>query len=187
MAGKRCVLITGCSGGGKSTLLAELKGRGHAVIEEPGRRIIAEERASTGNALPWRDPTAFAQRAVALSRADLATGCPMSGLIFFDRGLIDAAIALHHAAGVAYRGTLGSSRHYSDPVFLAPPWPEIYATDTDRRHDLATAILEFERLRVALDHLGYAVCLLPKTAVEDRADFVLSTIAQKLRSGVHVT
>jgi hypothetical protein len=32
------VLITGCSGGGKSTLLAELRARGHPVVEEPGRR-----------------------------------------------------------------------------------------------------------------------------------------------------
>ncbi|WP_207234152.1 AAA family ATPase [Pseudomonas aeruginosa] len=37
------VAISGCSGGGKSTLLAELKLRGHAVVEEPGRRIIQEE------------------------------------------------------------------------------------------------------------------------------------------------
>jgi predicted ATPase len=35
----RFVVISGCSGGGKSTLLAELGRRGHAVVEEPGRRI----------------------------------------------------------------------------------------------------------------------------------------------------
>jgi predicted ATPase len=36
----RFVVISGCSGGGKSTLLAELARRGHAVVEEPGRRIV---------------------------------------------------------------------------------------------------------------------------------------------------
>ena len=34
-----CV-ISGCSGGGKSTLLMELARRGHAVVDEPGRRIV---------------------------------------------------------------------------------------------------------------------------------------------------
>jgi predicted ATPase len=29
------VVISGCSGGGKSTLLSELQRRGHAVVEEP--------------------------------------------------------------------------------------------------------------------------------------------------------
>jgi predicted ATPase len=36
----RFVVISGCSGGGKSTLLAELGRRGHTVI---GRRIVIEE------------------------------------------------------------------------------------------------------------------------------------------------
>jgi len=37
------VIISGCSGGGKSTLLAELGRRGYAVVEEPGRRIVRQE------------------------------------------------------------------------------------------------------------------------------------------------
>jgi len=31
----RFVVLSGCSGGGKSTLLAELARRGHSVVEEP--------------------------------------------------------------------------------------------------------------------------------------------------------
>jgi predicted ATPase len=34
--GERFVVISGCSGGGKSALLSELSERGHAVVEEPG-------------------------------------------------------------------------------------------------------------------------------------------------------
>ncbi|WP_409999599.1 AAA family ATPase [Rhizobium leguminosarum] len=49
----RSVLISGCSGGGKSTLLAELAARGHAVVEEPGRRIVKQELEGDGAALPW--------------------------------------------------------------------------------------------------------------------------------------
>jgi predicted ATPase len=39
----RFVVISGCSGGGKSTLLIELGRRGYATVEEPGRRIVKEE------------------------------------------------------------------------------------------------------------------------------------------------
>jgi hypothetical protein len=37
------VTISGCFGGGKSTVLAELRGCGFATIDEPGRRIVDEE------------------------------------------------------------------------------------------------------------------------------------------------
>lgn len=46
------VVISGCSGGGKSTLLAELSRRGHTVVEEPGMRIVTEERLGNGRGLP---------------------------------------------------------------------------------------------------------------------------------------
>jgi predicted ATPase len=65
--GDRFVVISGCSGGGKSTLLAELSRRGHAIVEEPGRQIIKEELKGKGLALPWVDETAFARRALAMA------------------------------------------------------------------------------------------------------------------------
>jgi len=45
-------VISGCSGGGKSSLLAELARRDFATIEEPGRRVVREELASDGEAVP---------------------------------------------------------------------------------------------------------------------------------------
>ena len=50
---ENAVVISGCSGGGKSTLIAELSRRGFAVVSEPGRRIVAEELAGDGKSLPW--------------------------------------------------------------------------------------------------------------------------------------
>jgi len=83
------------SGGGKSTLLAELRRRGHAVIEEPGRRIVQEQTRTGGQALPWLDITAFLRRAIDLAVNDHATAPrDNSQWVFFDRSLIDAAAAL---------------------------------------------------------------------------------------------
>ena len=167
----RRILITGCSGGGKSTLLHALAKAGHATVPEPGRRIVAE-----GRALPWVDPAAFARRAVEMARTDLARAD--AELTFFDRGLIDAAVALAHAGGTPLTDTLGSARLYDTPVFLAPPWPEIYRQDADRRHDLHAATEEYDRLTTALATLGYDTILLPKAPVQDRLAFVLAHTAK---------
>jgi predicted ATPase len=86
------VTISGCSGGGKSTLVSELRRRGFATIDEPGRRIVAEELKRGGRALPWVDAVAFARRAIEVSLADWATAG--ARWVFFDRGLIDAAATL---------------------------------------------------------------------------------------------
>src|SRR3984885_543774 len=80
----RFVVISGCSSGGKSTLLAELGRRGYAVVEEPGRRIVKEELKANGSALPWKDATAFLRRAIAMALADLALARAMDGWVFFD-------------------------------------------------------------------------------------------------------
>jgi len=172
------VIISGCSGGGKSTLLAELQKRGHAVVEEPGRRIVQEQTRTGGQALPWLDTTAFLRRAIAMALDDHAHA-PRDGSqwVFFDRGLIDAAAALQALTGEPVLDTLGQQHRYHSRVFLAPPWPDIYAQDTERRHDMDAALIEFERLQHAYPALGYAVSLLPKVGVAQRADFVLDTLA----------
>jgi predicted ATPase len=140
----RFVVISGCSGGGKSTLLAELGRRGRAVVEEPGRRVVKEELRGGGSALPWVNATAFALRAVALALADRerAGALELDGWVFFDRGLIDAAAALQHLTGEPILATLGDSHRYHRRVFLAPPWPEIYVTDHERRRGLDKALAE---------------------------------------------
>lgn len=173
----RLVLISGCSGGGKSTLLEALAALGHEVVPEPGRRVIAAFHAGQGGALPWDDLGAFARHALALARSDHAAALARPGLVFFDRGTIDAAAALEQAEGVPLRDSLGPERHYHRRVFLTPPWPEIYVRDAERRHDLAAAEEEYERLRTILPALGYEAIILPRTDVGARVRFVLDTLA----------
>ena len=78
------VVISWCSGGGKSTLLDALEDLGHHIVKEPGRRIVTEEMAISGSALPWDDPVAFARRVIRLSLADRECSRQRSGWVFFD-------------------------------------------------------------------------------------------------------
>lgn len=173
----RFVVISGCSGGGKSTLLRELGDRGFATIDEPGRRIVAEETRRGGKALPWVDASAFIRRAIARSVADLQSAANVEGWVFFDRGLIDAAAGLERLTGEPVSVTLGQTPRLHRQVFFTPPWSEIYATDSERRHGLDDAILEYEHLLEVYSSLGYDVAVLPRTSVSERADLVLHTLA----------
>ena len=174
----RFVLISGCSGGGKSALLAELGQRGYAIIEEPGRRIVKEQLLSGGTLLPWTDGVGFARRCIALALSDRKAARHLKGSwVFFDRGLIDASIALRHLTGGPALNAIKRSYRYYQRVFMAPPWPEIYETDNERRHNLDAGVAEYERLIDAYPALGYEVTILPKVGVAERAEFVLRTLA----------
>lgn len=174
----RFVIVSGCSGGGKSTLLAELGRRGYAVVEEPGRRIVQEELKGGGAALPWIDAVAFARRALALALADRRAAAAREGWVFFDRGLIDAAVNLQQLTGEPVLTALARDHRYHRRVFLLPAWPEIYATDAERRHGIDAADAEYARLLAAYPALGYEVAVLPKVGVVERADIVLRTLAE---------
>jgi len=149
----RFVLITGCSGGGKSTLLEELRRRGHPVVEEPGRRIVRDQSETGGSAPPWQDETAFAQLAIETAISDReAISETTEGWVFFDRGLIDAASALEAITGEPALAPLNARHPYHRRV-SASPWPEIYGQDAERRHGLSAAMGEYERLEKQLPDL----------------------------------
>ncbi|THV21396.1 AAA family ATPase [Peteryoungia ipomoeae] len=171
------VILTGCSGGGKSTLLAELARRGLATVEEPGRRIVRHQQAISGRALPWIDLAAFAQEAIRLGREDRRRMAGHGGRVFFDRSLIDATSALAIATGDQSEiEALRTDGRYHHRVFAVAPWPEIFVEDQERRHDFAAAVEEYERLGALYADPGYTWTIIPKASIAERADFVLRTL-----------
>jgi predicted ATPase len=176
---ENAVVISGCSGGGKSTLIAELSRRGFAVVPEPGRRIVADELTGNGTSLPWVSLENFARRTIELGHRDREEVRKQKcRWIFFDRSLVDAYAALAHATGdISVTDGLLRRDRYHPTVFLTPPWPELYREDAERRHDFEAAVSEFERLKTIYPALGYSVILLPKIPVQDRADFLLARLS----------
>lgn len=160
-------VLSGCSGGGKSTLLAALQARGHAVVAEPGRRIIA-----TGGPMPWDDAAGFAARAARMARADHAAAQP--GITFFDRSLLDALAWFDRTGTPRPPEIEGAERQvrYASPVFLVPPWPEIHVTDAARRHGFDDAVAEYEALLALLPGYGYRIEVVPRMDVAARCDWI---------------
>lgn len=101
-------------------MLAELERRGYAVIEEPGRRIVKEEQMSSGLALPWVELSAFAQLAIEVALRDFEQAKTLPGLVFFDRGLIDAAAALKFAKARQALASVTDGRYTPPRLHRAP-------------------------------------------------------------------
>jgi predicted ATPase len=182
-------VITGGPGTGKTTVLAELIRRGHTCIPEDARAVIQEQVASSGSALPWADAPRFAEllmrRSMAAYRAQVAAWQANSAKnpqaqVYFDRGVGDAftcADLIGHTLPVDLREQ-ASACVYRDPVFLAPWWPEIYTTDTERRQSREEAERTEHAIVKTYTRLGYRIARLPLASAQERADFILQESAQ---------
>jgi predicted ATPase len=168
------VVLSGCSGGGKSTLLEELKRRGYGAMPEPGRLVVQEELACGGDGLPWANATRFIEHCAVKSMAFYDEALAIEGPVFFDRSPID------HDAGMTRHGlpfpqaltdALAYCRYHST-VFFTPPWEEIFTNDAERRHSFASAVAEYEGLLRTYPERGFRVVELPCHTVSERADFI---------------
>lgn len=170
----RFIVISGISGGGKSSIIDELSKIGHKVISEPGREIVKKALKSKGDVLPWVNPIKFAEE---LIKQNLDNYINAKGLTFFDRSIIDAISYYRKLTKdqFAYDQLVKQYEYHYD-VFFTPPWPEIYKTDAERQHDYTEAKEEYDRLKKFYPECGYNLILLPKLSIEERVNFILDKI-----------
>ena len=173
-------VITGCSGGGKSTLLSELEQRGYRVFPEPGRQIVKEQQSVGGDGLPWKNSTKFAELCVSRAMYFYNAALLLDPPVFFDRSVIDNIAGIERLRvpiPVYFPRTLVQYR-YAPRVFMVPPWREIFAQDAERRHSYAEAEQEFYGLQQAYKANHYEVILIPKLSVHEREDFIERALLQ---------
>lgn len=170
----RAVVLSGCSGGGKSTVLEHPAAHGYRTVDEPGRRIVRQELRTGGHALPWEHADRFARACIDLARVD-REDVVADRWTFFDRGLVDADTALRHHAGRS-ACSIEELQNYHARVFMTPPWPELYAADDERQLGLDEAVSEYGRLLRRYDELGYSITVLPKVSVAERAELILAEL-----------
>jgi len=170
------VLITGGPGAGKTTLLAELGARGYATVAESAREIISERRARGESPRP--EPIAFAQE---ILRRDTEKYYGHSGelaWVFFDRGLVEALGMVHEVSPLPAPELVAALRAYPfySPVFVLPPWKDIYTTDAERDHTFGWAEQVHGQLVQWYRSCGYLLQEVPRLSVSERAEFVLRTL-----------
>jgi predicted ATPase len=174
----RFFVITGGPGSGKSTLIDALAARGSARTIEAGRAIIQEQVRSGGSALPWSDPRAFAELMFEWELHSYARAREHNGIVFFDRGVPDVVgyLRLMNLPVPASMDAAVRSYPYNSKVFVAPPWPAIFAQDAERKQTPEEAERTYRALVGTYADYGYELVELPRVSVAERVEFVLKQI-----------
>lgn len=175
------IVITGGPGSGKSTLIDALARRGCATAaSEAGRAIIRDQAAIGGTALPWADRRLFAELMLSWEmRSHREASALGSAAVFFDRGVPDV-IGYLRVTGLPVPPHMDAAAHmmrYHPKVFIAPPWPEIYGGDTERKQTLEEAAATCEAMVETYTAYGYELIELPRVSVAERVAFVMNRTA----------
>jgi predicted ATPase len=172
-------VITGPPGSGKSTLIDALAAAGVRVSAEVGRRIIRDQVAIGGTALPWGDEQAFADlmivEEVAAHAAALVHGEP----VVLDRGVPDV-LSFLRVSGLPIPPAFDAAaraHRYNRRVFLAPFWAEIFRTDPERPGPAELAERTEAVMRQTYADYGYTLLELPRASVAARVEFVRAHLA----------
>ena len=105
---------------------------------------------------------------------------PDGNLVFYERGVIDAlGMAQESAAMPVLDLTNLIAKFVYHPVaFVLPPWESIYVQDNERDQSFAESVFIYSQVLRWYAKCGYAVHEVPKTAVHERADYVLQVATE---------
>lgn len=174
---QRLFVVTGGPGSGKTTLIDALAQGGCARSIEAGRGVIQDQVAIRGPALPWRDPQAFAELMLCWEMRSYHLAQEQAGPVFFDRGVPDV-IGYLRMLGLPvplHMEEAAATFRYHRRVFIAPPWPDIFRQDRERKQSLEEAVRTYEAMVDVYGAYGYELVELPRSTVEQRVQFVLET------------
>lgn len=174
------IVISGCSSGGKSTLLSELSSQGYAVVEEVGRKLVKEQLAVNIGITPWEQPQLFCKLLIdksieAYHQAEKIK-IAKNSTIFFDRSFLEGISYCQTLEIHDYDHIVDELRYYPT-IFMTPPWEEIFSQDRERKNTFEDAINEYNRLMIMFPKYGYQISVIPKATVKERIDFLLSSIS----------
>lgn len=171
------IVITGQPGSGKTTLLNALKSKGVRCVDEPARKIIAEQRQGRGRGTFDQDPALFVSLMLARFESDYNTAKQKNSLIIFDRGIPDfLAYADYYDLDSTAIWQTSNSKRYCDEVFYAPAWPEIYKQDSERTMTFTQAQRFGLRSFYMYEKAGYKMLELPKGSVKERVEFIAAKL-----------
>lgn len=177
----KLIILSGCSGGGKSTLLYELERLGYSVIPEVGREVY-RQRLKVKKDFTAQDYLNICEEIIERSIDDYKKAqkikSPKAQSIFFDRSFLECIsyyqnLKIEDSHKYDY---LITDLRYFPTIFMTPPWKEIHHQDDERLHSFENAVADYERYRESFSQYGYRILELPKVSVKERVDFMISWI-----------
>lgn len=167
------IILTGGAGGGKTSIIDELQRRGYPVAGETGRAVIRERLAQ--GLSPRPAPAEFARQLFQRDLDHFRQHAENTGLTFFDRSFLDSACMLFTENKPYFETirTILADWRFNSRVFITPPWEEIFQNDSERDQAFADAVASYTILGEWYRGNGYETVDLPKTAVDERVEFIL--------------
>jgi predicted ATPase len=181
MNNDRFFVITGGPGSGKTSLIDALEQRGYARSVEAGRALIQDQILIGGHALPWDDRMQFTELMLSWEMRSYRIAQQTGGIVFFDRGVVDVLgyLRLIRQPVPEHVRRAVETFRYNRKVFIAPPWPEIFEQDHERKQDFEEAVRTYNALMGAYDACDYELIELPRESFERRVEFVLRHVGAR--------
>lgn len=172
--GDHMFIVTGGPGSGKTSLIGALARQGFRSMPEAGRAIIRDQVRIGGPSLPWADRSMFAELMLGWELRSWHEARALDGPVLMDRGIPDVIgyLTLCGLPVPAHVEAAASLYPYNKRVFIAPFWDAIFTQDSERRQDRQEAEATGRVMAQTYARLGYQMIELPRTSLEDRADFV---------------
>lgn len=172
-------IITGGPGSGKTTLINAIASHGIQTTLESGRKIIQDQLSSTGEALPWLNPIAFAELMYSRENCEYHKAIEINETVIFDRGIPDVVgyLRLMNLPVPDYMDNAAKKLRYNHTIFIAPHWPEIFKQDAERKQSQEEALATFKVMYNTYLSYGYTPVFLPLATVQTRVEFVIKHLS----------
>jgi predicted ATPase len=168
-------VLTGGPGSGKTTLIKELKKRGHNTIKESARYYIEKQLAKGLSLKEIRKDERSFQEAVFRQKQIIHDALATDAITFFDRGYHDTLAYLkyydHKIASFISETCKGITYK---KVFLLDMLP--YVKDSARIENQATALKLHQALAYAYQESGHDIIKVPVMPIQARTDFILNEV-----------
>jgi predicted ATPase len=115
-----------------------------------------------GQVLPWSDQRAFAELMLSWEIRSYRAALTLSAI--FDRAVPDVLgyLRLSDLPIPSHVERAAQTFRYHRRVFIAPPWPEIFARDAERKQSFQEAQMTYEVMTETYTGLGYDLIPLPR-------------------------
>lgn len=173
-------VISGAPGSGKTSTLNFLQDAGYSIVEESARRILKSIDDKT------LVPRALAKRFIEEDEARYLSSSVAEHPVLFDRGILDSLCFAVSTGFLPEMEAIARSAlfPFSNPIFLFPPWEDIYQNDSQRTQSFDEAVIVFERLHNWFHRIGYTTFICPRASVEQRRDVIVSEISRVIGDNV---
>ena len=176
------IVFIGGPGTGKTSVLNQLIERNYYAMPEISREIILEAKKQGIDQLFVTKPLLFSKLLLEKREQQfLEATKTKEKIVFFDRGIPDIQAYLSFSNTKIPKLFLKKSTSYTyNTIFHFSPWKEIHTTDNERYETFEQTKMIDNHLIKTYTSLGYTIINVPFGSLEQRANFIIHSIAYNL-------